>query len=163
MFNRFNISQGTLKNKGFTDKKLEFYAQKKKLVGARFSASSRIDGVIDKSAFNKTATSNMATTPGSFFHTRGLRNVSGNSNKSNTGIMSKTFENFLKAKERCEMKAKERVDRLNHLALQKVKNAKKAELATKDDDFMKKEKLEKEREKFMQAKKRKDTVLKELA
>ena len=31
--------------------------------------------------------------------------------------MSKTFENFLKAKERLEIKAKERVDRLNELAL----------------------------------------------
>ena len=59
----------------------------------------------------------MATTPGSFFHARGLRNISGGTNKSNIAIMSKTFENFLKAKERLEIKAKERVDRLNELAL----------------------------------------------
>ena len=58
----------------------------------------------------------MATTPGSFFHARGARNNT-TSTKSNTAIMSKTFENFLKAKERLEIKAKERVDRLNHLAL----------------------------------------------
>ena len=72
-FNRFNISQAALKTKGFSDKKIEFYAQKKKLVGARFSASTRINGD-EGSIFNKTATSNMANTPGSFFHARGARN-----------------------------------------------------------------------------------------
>ena len=76
--------------------------------------------------------------------------------------MSKTFENFLKAKDRLEVKAKERVDRLNHLALQKVKNSKKAEMANKDHDFLRKERLEKEMEKFTNAKKRKDLHMKEL-
>ena len=59
-------------------------------------------------------------------------------------MMSKTFENFLKAKDRLEERAKERVDRLNYLALQKVKNQKKSEIARKDDNFLKKDKLEKE-------------------
>lgn len=71
-FGKLNFSQAALKNKGFSDKKIEFYTQKKKLVGARFSASTRIND--EGSIFNKTATSNMATTPGSFFHARGQRN-----------------------------------------------------------------------------------------
>jgi hypothetical protein len=65
--NRFNVTG--MNKKGFSDKKIEFYTQKKKIVGARFSASSRINGD-DTSIFNKTATNVSAMTPGSFFNMR---------------------------------------------------------------------------------------------
>jgi hypothetical protein len=36
--------------------------------------------------------------------------------------MSKTFENYVRARERAELLAKDKVDHLNELALQKIKN-----------------------------------------
>ena len=56
---RFTMSQTGFNKKGFSDKKLEFYAQKKKIVGARFSASSRVNQQ-EGNVFNKTMTSGMA-------------------------------------------------------------------------------------------------------
>lgn len=46
--------------------------------------------------------------------------------------MSKTFENYIRARERAENIAKEKVEHLNDMAVLKVKNQKKAERAMKD-------------------------------
>jgi len=58
--------------------------------------------------------------------------------------MSKTFENFLKAKDRQEMKAKEKIDKLNHEAIKKVKYETLAKRTQKEIKFEMKSKLEKE-------------------
>ena len=49
-----------------------------------------------------------------------------------TTVMSKTFENYIRARERAENIAKEKVEHLNNMAVQKIKNSKKAERAQKD-------------------------------
>ena len=84
------------------------------------SASSRIGHLQDSSVF-KSGTSQLplAMTPGNFFNMRQRNNTSNGRNQ--TGMMSKTFENFLKAKDRQEMKAKEKIDKLNTEAIKKVK------------------------------------------
>lgn len=54
--------------------------------------------------------------------------------------MSKTYDNYLRARERAEQIAKEKIDHLNNLALQKVKHQKLAEKAIRKDDAEKKDK-----------------------
>jgi|APSaa5957512535_1039671.scaffolds.fasta_scaffold54441_2 hypothetical protein len=56
--------------------------------------------------------------------------------------MSKTFENFLKAKDRQEIKAKEKIDKLNHEAIKKVKYETLAKRNQKDAKFAVKTKNE---------------------
>ena len=65
-----------------------------------------------------------AFTPG-FFATRSVRNTS-------QGSASKTYENYLRARENAEKVAKEKVDRLNYLALKKANFKKIAEKKSKE-------------------------------
>lgn len=55
-----------------------------------------------------------------------------------SSVMSKTFENYVRVRERAEILAKEKVEHLNELALKKLKNEKKAERAMKNNDNDKK-------------------------
>lgn len=77
--------------------------------------------------------------------------------------MSKTFENFLKAKDRQEVKAKEKIDKLNHEAIKKVKYETLAKRTQKETRFEIKSKIEKEQEKATAVKRRKDAHVKEIA
>jgi hypothetical protein len=86
--------------KGFQNKKLVFYHQKRKETGS-VSAKMRDPAP-------------MATTPG-FFHMRSQRNTSMINTQQN--VQSKSFQNYVKARERVESNAKDFVDRLNNNAL----------------------------------------------
>lgn len=77
--------------------------------------------------------------------------------------MSRTFDNYLKARERNEALAKEKVDRLNHIALQKVKYNKMAEKEAKNQKDLRKDLIEKRNEKMTAAKQRKDGMNKDIA
>lgn len=57
-------------------------------------------------------------------------------------VMSKTFENYIRAREKAEKIAKDKVEHLNQLALQKIKNQKKAERAMKDMNTSNKQRME---------------------
>lgn len=57
----------------------------------------------------------------------GLPNKSRMTSTAPNSIMSRTFENYVKARENAERRNKEFVDRLNDLSLAKIKNQKKAE------------------------------------
>ena len=70
--------------------------------------------------------------------------------------MSKTFENFLKAKDRQEIKAKEKIDKLNHEAIKKVKYETLAKRNQKDAKFAVKTKNEQQQEKASAVKNRKE-------
>ena len=74
---------------------------------------------------------------------RGARNNSTATNTVNVPIQSKSFENFIKARERITKLAKEHAEKLNKGALDRVKHQKLAEKAAKEMDEYKKERLEK--------------------
>lgn len=75
--------------------------------------------------------------------------------------MSKTFENYLKTRENAEKIAKEKVERLNELALKKIKNQKLNDRQVKFREQERKEEMEKHREKMKAAKLRNELNNKE--
>jgi len=97
-------------------------------------------------------TARTAFTPG-FFNTRTNRN---NSIAPAGTQMSKTFENYIRARERAENAAKEKIDKLNLMALNKIKHQKLAEKANKNNEAEKQAVMEKHQEKLKAAKFRKD-------
>jgi len=155
--NRFNLQQLTQTarsvSKGFMNKRVSFYNQKKMQHGYRFSTSNgpaRGKELAD-GAKNAPLT---AQTPG--VHKNG---------KFHTGpqspVMSKTFENYLKTRENAEKIAKEKVERLNELALKKIKNQKLNDRQVKFREQERKEEMEKHREKMKAAKLRNELNNKE--
>ncbi len=90
-----------------------------------------------------------ATTPGQFFHMRAVRNSS--QMNRNDGlqqtVFSKSFNNYMRARENIQNQAKEHIEKLNRSALQKVKHQKQAEKTNREQTIYKKMKLEKIQEK----------------
>ena len=76
-----------------------------------------------------------------------------------TSVMSKTFENYIKARENAERIAKEKVDKLNNDALLKVKHQKLAEKVIRNQTTTRHEAIEAHKEKLKAAKHRKDQNL----
>ena len=56
--------------------------------------------------------------------------------------MSKTFDNYVRARERAENIAKVKIDHMNDMALKKIKNQRKAERCIKDMNSSNKAKLD---------------------
>jgi hypothetical protein len=73
-----------------------------------------------------------------------------------TSVMSKTFENYIRARERAENIAKEKVEHLNNLALSKIKNQKKAERAIRDMTSTKKQLMDTQKSRQSEALHKKD-------
>lgn len=72
-----------------------------------------------------------------------------------SNIQSKSFQNYIRARERVESTAKEFVEKLNNNALSKVKNQKLAEKAAKEDaayQAAKREKIHEKQTKYRQRK-----------
>lgn len=125
------------------------------------SASSRI-GALQESMTAKNQTTPLAMTPGAaFFNQRAGRNHT-TGKTAGAGIQSKTFENFLKAKERQEQQAKARIDKLNQEAIKKVKYETLSKRNQKDAAFAENARREKEQEKAQAARRRKEVHIKEL-
>jgi hypothetical protein len=108
--NRFNISQygSQSAKKGFQNKRIQFYNTKREMMGSRYSGvNARSKDEFEGHVRN--ASTAHAITPG-FFNSRTVRN---NSLAPATGVMSKTFENYVRARERAEAVAKDKIDHLN--------------------------------------------------
>jgi hypothetical protein len=72
------------------------------------------------------------------------------------GGMSKTYENYIRAKERQDSLAKDQVDRLNSIAINKVKHQKLAERQNRGIDEKRKENILKHSEMIKEARRKKD-------
>lgn len=116
-FNIANFSNTKSVTKGFSNKHIQFYNEKKSQIGSRYNNS-----VGNRQDLMKPQTSNgrnntLSYTPGMMSNTH--RRMTSTAPAS---VMSKTYENYIRARERAENIAKEKVEHLNQLALQKVKN-----------------------------------------
>jgi hypothetical protein len=90
------------------------------MMGSRYSAfnGGGKSRAREDDKFETTRNTHTAVTPG-FFESRARRN---NSVCPASGVMSKTFENYIRARERAELVAKEKIDKLNKMALNKIKH-----------------------------------------
>ncbi len=101
---RFNMSHfmtpgKTSKKSGFDNHRVTFYTNKRQQLNSRYSVMGDKEG--------------LAMTPGSTL-TRGK--------SAGVGGMSKTFENYIKSKERQDEIARNHVERLNSLAVNKLRH-----------------------------------------
>ena len=135
---RLGQTAGSMR-KGFSSKRIAFYNSAKS---------------------DKPKAKHLSETPG-FFNVRQMRNQSTNSYSTQPG-MSKSFNNYIKARERAESIAKAHIEKMNTFALKKVKNEKLAEKAAKMDKMAKAAELEKVHEKQKLIKTRKEQDNKQL-
>jgi hypothetical protein len=88
--------------------------------------------------------------------TQGFFNIRQNRNVSNLSATSKSFHNYLKAKERAQSLAKSYYEKQNLIALTKAKNEKLVEKQVKMEEMIRKDKMEKLHEKQRLIKHRRD-------
>lgn len=137
--NKVNLQQASPPKRGLITNKIEFYQTKKKALG---------DGLkrYQLGGHQKKVSGQLAATPGLFFHNRHHRdnsmpaqlnldthspnNIANFPSTVPTG--SKSFLNYINARERAVAVAKDQIDKLNESAVKKLKNEHLATKAAKE-------------------------------
>lgn len=99
-----------------------------------------------------------------FFNIRSKRNgsVAGSIGSESREGFSKTFNNYMRARERVEASLKEKIEKLNKSAVVRVKKERQGEKLIKELAQQKQVKREKAQEKIQATKNRKDMIMKDI-